>query len=171
MILDRFIKIYSIDTDKSVHNILSEIEKGAEKQTKNLLLIVTKTINYKQFTIIDNTIEIERYPNFFNPFKGSGNITFNLISNNPGTKIECKIVPSLLGIIFNFALLFLFLIIVTVLMFSSIQHIYFGTVIFMALFWILPIVVYYFVCKLNTTNLDSYARLVLYDLGILLPDN
>jgi hypothetical protein len=171
MILDRFIKIYSIETDKSSYNILREIEKNAEKQKENMLSMVTKTINYRQFQISDNNIEIERYPNFFYPIKGSGNITFNLITTYSGTKIECKVVPSLIGIIFNFALLLLFLIIVSVLMFSSIQHFYIGTVIFIAVFWAFPLIVFYFLCKLNTTSLDSYARLILYDLGILQPDN
>jgi hypothetical protein len=171
MILDRFIKIYSINTDKSLYNIQREIEEKTKKQSRNILLLATNSINYKQFRVIDNMIEIERYPNFFNPMRGSGNITFNLTSIISGTTIECKVVPSLLGIIFNFAILLLFLITVTVLMFSSIQHIYFETIIFMTVFWIFPLNVYYFVCKLNTTNLDSYARLILYDLEILHPDN
>jgi len=171
MILDRFIKIYSIKTEKSLYEILQKIEENTEKQEKNFLLIATNTINYRQFRINDNTIEIERYPNFFYPIKGSGNITFNLIPSYSGTEIECKVVPSLLGIIFNFALLLIFLIIVTGLMLSSIQHFYFSTIIFMTIFWILPLLVFYLAVKLNTTSLDSYAKLILYDLRILHPDN
>jgi hypothetical protein len=170
MILDRFIKIYSIKTEKSIYNILHEIENKAKKQKKNLLLTASSTINYSQIRIIDNTIEIERYPNFFYPIKGSGNITFSLMPSSAGTEIECKVVPSLLGIIFNFALLLLFLIWVTVKIFASIHQLYFSTIIFISIFWFLPFIVFYFVVKLNTTSLDSYAKLILYDLRILQPD-
>ncbi len=48
MILDRFIKIYSINADMSSFTILREIEERSKKQSRNILLLATDSINYRK---------------------------------------------------------------------------------------------------------------------------
>jgi hypothetical protein len=169
MILDRFNRKYETQTTKSITNIIDSIEEKAQQQKQNIWLLTTSSVNYKKFIIRNNVIEIERSPTFFNPFTGTGTITYEMTSTINGTKITCNIKPSLLNNLITFGFVLLFPIIITVLLLQSVQHFYFGTLLFMLLFWIFPFGIAYFICYLNTLNLESYSKTALYDLEILHP--
>ncbi len=168
--LDRFKRTYEIQTAETVNAILHSIEERAERQNKHKLLFASEPVNYKNLSIFDHSIEIDRNPTLFNPFRGTGNITFNLIPNPLGTTIKCSINPSQLGMTFSFGLVLLFLLIVTISVFSSIEKFYLGTILFMAIFWILPLALTNFACNINTVRLESLSKTFLYDLGLLSPD-
>jgi len=128
------------------------------------------SVNFKQVSIIDDIIIIDRDTLFSNIFKGIGKITFYLTTTIKGTSIKCEIVPSLLALIFNLASVLIFLVIVTVMVIKNATHIYPGTIIFLLIFWLVPICVIYFIGKINASSLESLSKSFLYDIGVLDPE-
>jgi hypothetical protein len=171
MIFDRFRRSYEIQTTKSVNSILRTIEERTQRQQHNKLLFAIEPINYKKLSISEDSIVIERISTLYNPFKGTGTITFKLTPDYTGTSIKCLVNPYQLGMIINLGLVLLFLIIVTFSIFSSVHEFYLSTVIFMLIVWIIPFVCIYFSFYLNTVSLESYSKTILYDLGLMTHDN
>jgi hypothetical protein len=169
MIFSYFSKSYDIRTSKSISEIKNTIGEKASTRM-SLLSLTMDSVIFKQVSIIDDIIIIDRETLFSSIFKGIGKITFYLTPTINGTSIKCEIVPSLLALIFNLVMVLIFLIFVTVTVIKDAPHIYPGTIIFLLFFCLVPICAIYFIGKINASSLESLSKSFLYDIGVLDPE-
>jgi hypothetical protein len=166
----KFKRSYEIQTLKSFDEILTILNDRTERQRNNKLTLLWETINYKKLDIKDNIIKIERNPNPFNPFKGHGVITFEFMTNRDGTKIKCTSDPLLSIIWGSFIFLTFCLVGFTSIVLLTIPKIYFSTILFVLVAGIVFYGFLYLSISFNSYNLESYSKTILYDLGLLFPD-
>jgi hypothetical protein len=170
MIFDRFIKIYEIQTAKSISEIIDEINYRRERQQDRKLLLMTEPVNYSNATIDENSVKFKRNSVVVNRLKGSGIITFQLESNFHGTKIICIVDPTLINILKVLGFVAALLIYLTYIFLSDARELHFNTFIFLGVIWIFIISIGYFSLLFNTKTLESYSKTILYDLGLMTPN-
>jgi len=88
----KLIKVFEVQTTKSVDEILTVISDKVDYQRANKNFLIPDEIKYRSFKIDGNKIEIERYTSLFSPFRGSGEIIFELNTQDYGTQIICTVV-------------------------------------------------------------------------------
>jgi hypothetical protein len=169
MIFDRFIKTYEIQTSKSISEITDEINYRRERQQGKKLLLMTETVNYSNAIIDKDSVKFKR-TSVVNRLKGNGIITFQLESSFHGTKIICTVDPTLMYILKNLGFIAALLIYLTYIFFRNARELHFNTFIFIGVIWIFILSIGYFTLFFNTKTLESYSKTILYDLGLMTPN-
>jgi len=169
--IKKLTKSYEFITKKSIEEILSEIKLKSESKKSIGNFLTSENINYKDFIISDKKIEIERWPSIFNPFRGSGIITFELNKSIEGTKIKCNYGPIKLGIYMGLGLMaFVFIALFIVLLISPFDS-YLKEIFAIFIFLILPfgliMLISYLFLLFNTNQLEKYLRSILKDIRLI----
>jgi hypothetical protein len=168
MIYDRFIKTYEIQTPKSISEIIDEVNYRRERQQGKKLLLITEPINYKNAIIDEDSVTFKR--NVVSRLKGNGIIIFHLKASFNGTKIICTVDPTLFNILKDIGFTAALLIYLTYIIFRDVIELHFSTFLMLGVVWTLIIFMGYFSLRFNTKALESYSKTVLYDLGLMIPN-
>ncbi|MES3016395.1 MAG: hypothetical protein V4721_01395 [Bacteroidota bacterium] len=87
-------KQYTLETLKSKEEILLEAQRKIEGQKVSNSFFGLDLVNYKNFRIQDDSIEIESWPiKRVNPYEGIGTIKFEFYSAEKTTRINCTLTP------------------------------------------------------------------------------
>lgn len=85
---------YELTTTKSKQDILATARGKVKTQEGKSNFWGLDLVNYKNFKVSDNLIEVESWPmTRVNPYEGIGTILFELTENGKGTNIKCTIKP------------------------------------------------------------------------------
>ena len=171
MLKNRFKKVYIINSAKSIDEIFAEIEFRIERQQKNKALFITEPINYNKLILYENKIEINRDYLIQNPFKGTGIISYDLDTEENGTKVTCTIDPGYETTIMGFVFLSIVPIVISFYLLLFVRPFYLGILIFLAIVWLAVIGVGYLSFHFNQNNLKNYSDTILYDLNVITESN
>jgi hypothetical protein len=161
-------KQYDLETSRSQEDIFAEIRSKIEAQKNKNTFWGLELINYKNFKLNDNTIEIESWPiTRVNPYEGVGTILFKFQQKEKGTSINCTIevynkYVSLLGSCF----LTFFLIVFTVFIVLTLHDYWVKALMIILFVWALVISICCLTLLYHRNILEIYSKTVLNDLGI-----
>ncbi|MXV53346.1 hypothetical protein GS399_20495 [Pedobacter sp. HMF7647] len=165
--LEKLTRQYEIQTSRTKVEILEQISKKALIQKDNSSFIPTDEINYRKFKFENDRIEIELWPNIFNPFRGYGTIYFDFQDSKTGTKIKSTIEAYSKYVIVGggcFTLFFLVLFSVAVL--YIVKDSFLTAFIFVLFAWLIAILPTYLMFRFSSNWLEQYSKKILNDLNL-----
>jgi hypothetical protein len=160
---NKLIKIFEVQTTKSVDEILTRISEKVDYQRANKNFLIPDEIKYRSFKIDGNKIVIERCTSPFNPFRGSGEIIFELKPKDYGTQIICIVDPIKLGIYVSIGMI-LFVLLAMIIPIWIIGNNW--SILYILAFGLIPIGLSYLWGVYNRNQLEDYSRQILNDLKL-----
>jgi hypothetical protein len=161
--LNKLIKVFEVQTTKSVDEILTGISDKVDYQRANKNFLIQDEIKYRSFKIDGNKIEIERYTSLFSPFRGSGEITFELNTQDYGTQIICTVDPIKLGIYVSIGMI-VFVLLAMIIPIWIIGN--YWSILYILAFGLIPIGLSYQWGIYNRNQLEDLSRQILNDLKL-----
>lgn len=152
---------FEITTDRTKADIVSMIEAGKKKGFVTNMFIAD-AVDYGEFIVADDRIEIHRQPIFVDPFRSSGTIIIEFKSSGNMTVLCCELLPfhGTLPIIVVLGAIGLFLWTFFVLLFGN----GLTTFVFLGVSWIMILATASIIFLLTKYGLITYAKRVIKEL-------
>jgi len=165
--LEKLKKQYEFQSLRTKTEIIEEIEKKATAKKDYFDFNSNNDINYKNFKINNNRIEVKLSPNILDPFRGSGTIYFELCTLENGTKINVTIEPySKYLIIAGGCFAILFLVLFTPAVFLFLNENILETFLFIFGTCLIATLPSYLFFRFSNNQLEQYSKRILDDLSL-----
>ncbi|RZL46134.1 MAG: hypothetical protein EOP00_15940 [Pedobacter sp.] len=159
-------KTYEVRTELTATDIFSELVRKSELQ-KTGLFTTTNDVDYKSFKIINNKIEIDKWPSLFDPFNAYGKIVFEFRISGEETNIKCTVEPfTKYAMLCGGCLLIFVLLTFTFLVVYFARENVWKTFLFILFAWGIALIPPYWAFRLSRNGLEVYSMKILNDLGI-----
>lgn len=150
--------------DFKINKSKEGIWKTAKENIKNYQwtdFLLTNKVDYREFVLDDQKIEVTRISTFFSPFRSYGKIIFK-IDEEKGSLLKCEIIPYNNNYNYIVLAIFTFLILWTLvgLLLNSIQN----SIIIIFFGWTISILFVFFKYRFDKNNLIKYTKLIVKDL-------
>ena len=152
--------------EAQVNKSKSDVWSAAENRQKNFRwteFLLSDPIDYREFDIQNKSIQIARRPRFFDPFRASGRIIFEM---EEGGKLKWEIHPFDDALLIFLFILGSFLILLTVLvLIISRNNLTLAVFVSIGLTWTLTGIVIYLIYRLNKMMLVQYGKRIASELS------